>query len=452
MPQTLLVIDPDPALLRELESALAGEGDGDLRFVRADDAAEALPRLDEGWVDVVLCDPRLPGLDGYDIVPQIRRRLPRATVVLTDVGDPEELARGALARGVREVLPRPIAPAAALLVLQRAREAQHRFRSLGLLHRELRRALGDRPVVAASTSMIAVLEAVERVAGRVDDVLVRGEPGTGKESIARAIHAQSIRHEGPFVALACEGAGAEHLESELFGRARSGDADSAPARRGLLVEARGGTLFLDEIGALPQTLQVRLVHALDAGASRAGDAPTGGAPDLRVVASTQRDLDREAKAGRFESTLLARFEEGRIEVPPLRERRADIPLLADHILARLAAQHGRGVRAIADDALACLSRHAWPGNVRELENTLERALLVGDGARIEVGDLPDVIQRADGGELDVWELRAARRAAETAAIRRALRATGGNRTHAARRLRISQRALLYKLKEYGIRD
>ena len=260
--------------------------------------------------------------------------------------------------------------------------------------------------------------------------------------------------------LVCEGAGAEHLESELFGRARSGDADSAPARRGLLVEARGGTLFLDEIGALPQTLQVRLVHALDAGASRAGDAPTGGAPDLRVVASTQRDLDREAKAGRFESTLLARFEEGRIEVPPLRERRADIPLLADHILARLAAQHGRGVRAIADDALACLSRHAWPGNVRELENTIERAVLLSEGELLEIDalglTLPPAWSPGDAGSVPLGEpgpittLKEALEGPERRIIERALGANGGNRKATAAMLGINRTTLFNKMRKYGL--
>jgi len=450
MTDSLLAIDPEPGLARELGAALGASNAA--RLVRAATAYEAIEILDRGWTDVVVFGPDCPGIDGYDLVPQLRRRSARATLVLADSDSLADLARIAAARGVREVLQRPIEPETLALVLQRARESQQRARSHGLLLRELRRALGEHPLVAASASMIRVLELVERIAAASHDVLIEGEPGTGKESIARAIHGLSSRRDAPFVALACEGVTAAHLESELFGRARLGETDSAPARRGLLAEAQGGTLFLDEIAALPSELQARLASALEAG-KVASDAGEGASPiDVRVIASTHRDLERESKSGAFDASLLAKFERARVVVPPLRERREDIPLLTDHILGRVAIRHGRAIREIGEGVLERLARHAWPGNVRELENTLERAILVAAGARIELGDLPEAIQRADNQEQDVWTLRSARRAAETAAIRRALRATGGNRTHAARRLRISQRALLYKLKEYGIRD
>ena len=301
--------------------------------------------------------------------------------------------------------------------------------------------------------MISVLEGVERATLSSSPTLIRGEPGTGKEAIARAIHAQSTRHEAPFVALSCAGVPESYIENEVFGRVRGDYSHSAPPRRGLLAEVRNGTLYLDELGALSPRLQTRLARALTIWAIEIPNQDKPQEIDLSVIASTQRDLTREAKAGRFDDELLALFNPETLTVPPLRERRQDIPLLADSFLTRLRENHGRPVHEISDHALEALTRYPWPGNLRELENTLDRATLLADGERIELRDLPEALQ-SDHSEMsdDVWALRAVRRSAETAAIRRALRATGGNRTHAARLLQISQRALLYKIKDYQLRD
>ena len=387
-------------------------------------------------------------------MPQLRRRLPRLAIAFAADLPADELAELALERGVRETLTRPVAPAALRLLLQRSADQQRERVAHGLVQRALRRELDEHPIVAATPAMIAVLEEVERAAGHARPALIEGEPGVGKESIARAIHAQSARRAAPFVALSCSGVPSSYVESELFGRARSEFADAAPARRGLLAEARGGTLFLDEIGALPPGLQVRLAGSLAEGATEVGHENHRVEIDVRVIASTHRDLEREAKAGHFDSELLGLFDPEPIAVPPLRDRRDDIPLLADHLLRTLATRHGKAARSLADDALELLTQYPWPGNARELENTLERAVLFASGDRITRRELPDELQRSGShdDDDDVWALRPARRAAETAAIRRALAATGGNRTHAAKRLRISQRALLYKLKEYEIRD
>lgn len=416
-------------------------------MLRARSAHEALTHLDCPWVDLVICSPEVEGLDGYDIVPQLRRQLPRIAVAFAAPGDAGELADQASQRGIREILPRPVNASTLNLLLQRTTHHDRERRNHDLLRRELRRSLGERPIVAASRKMISVLEAVERAAGSATPALITGEAGTGKESIARAIHSQSPRNPFPFVALPCTGVDPSYIESELFGRARSPFTDAVPARRGLRAEARGGTLFLDEVGGLPPALQTRLAASIQEGAITTGKEDPRVEADVHILASTERDLEHEAKAGRFSSELMSLFELPVISVPPLRERNEDIPLLADHVLRSMSLRHGKPVRCLSDDALDLVVHYAWPGNLRELENTLERAVLLAAGENLERQDLPDTLQRDDD-----WALRPARRAAETAAIRRALRSSGGNRTHAAKRLRISQRALLYKLKEYGIRD
>ncbi|MEE3330580.1 MAG: sigma-54 dependent transcriptional regulator [Myxococcota bacterium] len=453
MADIVLAIDPSESLASELEAALLQIPNREGRVLRARTAHEALVHLDYGWVDLVLCGPDARGLDGYDLVPQLRRHLPRIAIGFAATTDPASLANQALERDVHEILPRPVDPAALHLLLQRTARHERDQRTHGLLHRELRRTVGERPLVAASRSMIRVLEHVEVAAGKSAPTLIVGEPGTGKESIARAIHEQSARRDFPFVALPCTGVASTYIESELFGRARGESNDAAPARRGLLVDARGGTLFLDELGGLTPALQTRLAMSIQEGAITVGNEGQRIETDVHIIASTQRDLERETKAGRFSNELFRAFELPLIPVPPLRERREDVALLADHMLRSMSIRHGKTAHRLADEALDLISRYTWPGNVRELENTLERAVLLTSNEKVERQDLPEALQRDDlASDDDVWALRPARRAAERTAILRALRATGGNRTHAAKRLRISPRALLYKLKDYGIRD
>jgi two-component system response regulator AtoC len=285
-------------------------------------------------------------------------------------------------------------------------------------------------------------------------VLLTGESGTGKEVLARAIHAQSPRRAEAFVAVNCAAIPENLLESELFGHARGAFTGADRARRGLFVEADGGTLFLDEIGELTPPLQAKLLRVLQEEEVRPLGESKPRRVNVRVLAATARDLEQEVQAGRFREDLFYRLNVLRVRVPPLRERRQDIPLLLDHFLASFATSLGKPVRELTDDALEKLVAYAWPGNVRELENVIERAMILVRGDSIGVRDLPANVtapaQAPETGGAPEFLLRSARRDAETEAIRRALAATGGNRTHAARLLGISHRALLYKLKEYEI--
>jgi two-component system response regulator AtoC len=304
--------------------------------------------------------------------------------------------------------------------------------------------------------MIELLEMMERVAAYKSTVLITGESGTGKEVLARAIHAQSPRRQEAFVAVNCAAIPESLLESELFGHSKGAFTGADRARRGLFVEGDGGTLFLDEIGELPTSLQAKLLRVLQDEEVRPLGESKPRSVDVRVIAATARDLETEVAAGRFREDLFYRLDVVRLAVPPLRERPKDVPLLVDHFVAHFRAALGRPVRSIADDALERLVAYSWPGNVRELENLIERAVILCDGERITLRDLPEsvVSPRRQDPQTPLPELclRRARRALEADLIRRALRVTGGNRTHAARLLEISHRALLYKLKEYGIRD
>jgi two-component system response regulator AtoC len=318
-------------------------------------------------------------------------------------------------------------------------------------------------LVGESPVMAALKATLRKVAPHKATVLVRGESGTGKEVVARAVHALSPRAEASFVAVNCGAIPAGLIESELFGHRKGAFTDAVRDRVGLVEQAAGGTLFLDEIGELPAASQVKLLRVLQDGNVRRLGADADVVIDVRIVAATSRPLEAEVAAGRFREDLLYRLDVLTLQLPPLRARTGDVALLAGHFLASVRERLGAAVsaRALAPEALAALEAYAWPGNVRELENTIERAAVLCEAAAIDVAGLPERVVAARaalapapaaGGvdpDEDLSIKRAARRT-EEALIRRALERTGGNRTRAAELLEISQRALLYKIKEYGI--
>ncbi|UCE86713.1 MAG: sigma-54-dependent Fis family transcriptional regulator [Deltaproteobacteria bacterium] len=450
MADRILIVDDDDALRDSLQLVLSAEG---YEVLVAADGPSALTRIDESPTDVVLCDLRMPGVDGLELIPQLLRRAPGSTVILMSAYGTSELAIEAMQLGAYDYLAKPFEPSEVLLTIRKAKERERMRRANQLLRRDVQRAIGDRPIVAASAEMIELLELIERTAEFKSTVLLTGESGTGKEVLARALHAQSPRRNEAFVAVNCGAIPDNLLESELFGHSKGAFTGADRARRGLFVEAHGGTLFLDEIGELPVSLQVKLLRALQEEEVRPLGASKPQSVDVRVVAATARDLETDVAAGRFREDLFYRLNVVRIDVPPLRRRREDIPLLVDHFLARFRDLLGKPVQGIAEDALERLSRYAWPGNARELENVIERAVILSDGERITLRELPENVATPTPGDpvaAGDLSLRRARRALEAQLIVRALRATGGNRTHAAKRLEISHRALLYKIKEYGI--
>jgi two-component system response regulator AtoC len=446
----ILIVDDDDALRESLQLVLAADG---YDVGVAHDGPAALLQVEASPIDVVLCDLRMPGVDGLELIPQLLHRAPGSTVILMSAYGTAELAIEAMQLGAYDYLAKPFEPSEVLLTIRKAKERERMRRANQLLRRDVQRAVGERPIVAASAKMIEVLELIERTAEFKSTVLLTGESGTGKEVLARALHAQSPRRHEAFVAVNCGAIPENLLESELFGHSKGAFTGADRARRGLFVEATGGTLFLDEIGELPAPLQVKLLRALQEEEIRPLGASKPQQVDVRVVAATSRDLEADVESGRFREDLFYRLNVVRIEVPPLRERREDIPLLVDHFLIRFRDLLGKPVRGIAEDALERLTLYPWPGNARELENVIERAVILADAERVGLRELPDGIRTPKPGDPAAegdLSLRRARRALEVQLIERALRATNGNRTHAARRLEISHRALLYKIKEYGI--
>jgi two-component system, NtrC family, response regulator AtoC len=306
--------------------------------------------------------------------------------------------------------------------------------------------------------MLDLFRTVRKIAEFKTTVLIDGESGTGKELIARAIHRLSPRQAGPFVAVNCGAIPDTLLESELFGHRKGAFTDANRDRKGLFEEASGGSLFLDEIGELPLALQVKLLRVLQEGeVRRLGDSQDIKV-DVRVVAATARDLSAEVGRGAFREDLYYRLNVFALHLPPLRDRREDIPLLIDHFLVRMNARMGLSVAGTSAEALGLLVAYDWPGNVRELENCVERAIVLCEGTHIDAAALPERLRRppvavapaAAGSEDDDLSIKRASRRSEETLIRRALLKTRGNRTRAAELLEISHRALLYKIKEYGI--
>jgi two-component system response regulator AtoC len=428
----VLIVCADRALSDALQVAFADQG---CRPVRAADAESAA--LTARDAELVLWARSGPG--------GTRPRVPGALLALVAPRAPGA-ARAALEAGADALLPTPIDAGEVGLLLRLVAERGQQRRARRLQGRELRRALGDHPIVAASPAMIEVLETLERVAAMRGGVLLRGERGTGKEGLARALHAFSPRRHEPFAALQCAGADTRELESELFGRPAAGAHESA--RPGLLLDVHGGTLFLDDAHALPAPLQQRLAETLRSEELLRPGASKPERLDLRVLAATPLDLASEVAAGRFRRDLYECFAALELRVPPLRARALDLPLLIDHFVTHACRLLERPRLEVGEDALARLVSHAWPGNLRELERVVARAVAGADGDRLGAEELPDEIGAPAGPR--GLALRPARKHFEVELIRRALRASGGNRTHAARLLHISHRALLYKLKEHGI--
>jgi two-component system response regulator AtoC len=448
----ILLIDADKAHQDAQRAELSKIG---CNVEAASDARQALQMIELTPPGIVICNIQVPGSNDRDLLRQLTRRLPESVILVTSEPADRERAIEAAHRGAHDYLEKPIRFDELLLKLHIAHERSRLDRDNRLLRWEVARSIADRPIVAASASMIELLEALERVAADNSSVLLVGEAGTGKEVLARAIHAQSPRRSQSFVAVNCALKPAKRVETELFGSAHGAMTSTERSHRGLFVDADQGTLFLDEIGELPASLQARLLEVIQSNEVQSAAESDIRSVDVRVLAATARNLEEDVVQGRFRADLHDQLSVVRLDVPALRDRPKDIPLLVDHFVEHYRHTLVKTVRGIADDALERLVAHHWRGNVRELENVIERAMIVARGDRVATRDLPQDITTPSTSGAEAKEnlsLKKARRAIEIDLIRQALRASGGNRTHAAKRLDISHRALLYKLKDYGIRD
>ena len=341
--------------------------------------AEAVAAVRARPFEVVLCDLRMKDVDGFDVLAAARAADPALPVLIMTAFGAVESAVEAMKRGAYHYFTKPFRLDEVLLHVQRALD-QRRLREE---NRTLRRVAAERSRLAAMVgrgpAMRALYELIERVADSGAPVLVRGESGTGKELVARALHFEGPRREGPFVPVNCTALPPALLESELFGHVRGSFTGATAPRRGLFVEADGGTLFLDEIGDMSPDLQAKLLRVLEGGEVRAVGADAARRVDVRLVAATHQDLERRIREGRFREDLFYRLNVIPLRVPPLRERREDIPLLVEHFVAQARQRNPRSrVTQLAPEAVAALARMSWPGNVRELENLVERLVVLGD--------------------------------------------------------------------------
>jgi two-component system, NtrC family, response regulator HydG len=454
---TLLVADDDPAVRESLERALTREG---YSVVVAPDGQVALERLQAGGIDLVLSDLRMPGLNGLELLPRAKAVAPDIDfIMLTAFGTVEEAVK-AMKEGATDFLTKPFQRAQLMKVVRQALERRSLIAQNRALQQRLDDLLRQGNMIGVSPAFRRMMTLVQQVADSSATVLIQGESGTGKELVARAIHERSPRRNGPFVAVNCAALPETLLESELFGYERGAFTGAAGRKEGRFELADGGTLFLDEVADLSPVTQPKILRVLQEGEfERVGGTKTIRV-DVRIVTATNQDLATLVRARRFREDLFYRLNVITIVAPPLRDRKEDIPVLAQHFLRVYAAKNNRPLEGFGEEALACLEAYSWPGNVRELENVVERAVVLARGAKVEQSDLPDsvaerpvMLLREPTGEgapigEGFFKVRVGTPLAEVQQrlLEETLRFTKGNKTLAARILRIDPKTVFRKLK------
>jgi two-component system, NtrC family, response regulator AtoC len=448
----VLVVDDEENLRLVVRTFLKREG---YEVEVAATGEEALALVETFGPDVILTDVRMPRMGGLDLLITLKAKGIDATVIVMSAYGNVDLALEAMKAGAYDYIQKPFKSEEVILTLRKAEERESLRRENRALRQEIRKENLFEDLLAKSPPMQAIFRMVTKIADFKTTALITGESGVGKELVARAIHRRSNRRGGPFVAVNCGAIPENLLESELFGYKKGAFTDAGADRMGLFEQANHGTLLLDEIGELPLSLQVKLLRVLQEETIRRLGDTKDIKIDVRILAATHRDLHAETQAGRFREDLFYRVNVLPLLIPPLRDRKEDIPILVDHFVARNNARFGTNIRGVDTEARRILLDYAWPGNVRELENTLERAMVLAEKDTLGADDLPERIREAKdpiqlhltSGELSIKKTA---RIIEEILIRRALVKTKGNRTRAAEVLEISHRALLYKIKDYHI--
>ena len=448
----VLIVDDEENIRLFLRTLLEKKG---YAVTTAETAERALALAEAEPPDYVLADVKMPGMNGIELCRELRVRVPQATVIMMSAYGSVELALEAVGAGAYDYVAKPFKQDEVLFALAKAEEHDRLLRENRALRAAASGDTGHPELLGKSPAIMQVFRLIGKVAEYRTTVLIQGESGTGKELVARALHRQSSRRDKAFVAINCGAIPDTLMESELFGHKRGAFTDAHADKLGIFQEASGGTLFLDEIGELTLALQVKLLRVLQESVVRPLGGNKDSTVDVRVIAASVRDLSKEVAQGRFREDLFYRLNVLQIVVPPLRERVEDVSLLIDHFIARNNDKLGTKIRGIDARARKALLAYHWPGNVRELENLIERAVVLAEGDVLMPEDIPERLHKAEdavgnmiaSGELSI---KKASRAIEESLIRQALTKTRGNRTAAARLLEISHRALLYKIKDYGL--
>jgi len=451
----ILVIDDDRDMCEMLEESLQRVGYQVAWRTRGDEGLDLLRDQD---FDVIITDLNLDGQSGIDLCKRFTENRPDTPViVITAFGD-MSAAINAIRAGAHDFINKPID----MTVLERAIERATQHRHLREEVKRLSRASGDAPspengalgsLIGSSRAMLGVYDLVRRVAPSDTTVLLSGESGTGKELVARALHEQSTRHEGRFVAINCAAVPAELLESELFGHVKGAFTDAKNSRQGLFEQASNGTLLLDEVGEMPLEMQPKLLRVLQERQVRPVGGNTSVPVTARIIAATNRDLESEVDQKHFREDLFYRLNVVQIEIPPLRARGNDILLLAEHFVRKFSERSGKPVHGLSTEAQTKLVAYDWPGNVRQLENTIERAVALTRGEQIMLEDLPERVTRFDGttgvlNDVDLEHVRTLEQV-ERRHIEQAVKHAHGNKTRAAKALGIDRRTLYRKLERYA---
>ncbi len=452
----VLVVD-DEANLRKVLAAMLRKSGYDVSV--AADGEQGLAEFEKNGADIVVTDLVMPKVGGMEILRTVNAARPDVPVIIITAHGTVDSAVEAIKLGAFDYITKPFDQAEIQAVIAKAAKthesAQKWIKPDG--------GKGRHAIIGASPQMAEIFKIIEKVADTPSTVLITGESGTGKELIATALHEGSSRRDKPLIKINCAAIPKDLMESELFGYERGAFTGAVTSKPGRFELADGGTLFLDEIAEIPVEMQVKLLRALqESEFERVGGIKTVRV-DVRLIAATNRDLKAEIEAGRFRKDLYYRLNVVPIVLPPLRERKSDIPMLAQHFIDKYNRKLNKKIEGISDDALALLQAYPWPGNIRELENLMERVLLFADGPQITTRDLPEPVKSgsvpaddkkdvppAEGSLKDIVRQKSAE--LEKDLIQKALAETGGNVTRAAKLLQISRKSLQTKMKEFGLRD
>jgi len=449
--ERILVVDDDEDIRDLLSDRLESMG---YRVLVAEDGKEGLTAIRRQSPDLVFMDIQMPRMNGFDVLEKLKEEQLDTTVIVITAHGNVETAVKSMRLGAYDFIEKPFDTGRIEVVVEKALRQVHLQRE----HEVLQDVLSERDptVIGESASMAAVFSTAERAAGSDATVLLLGESGTGKEVLARAIHEWSDRKSGPFVAVNCAALPDQLLESSLFGHEKGSFTGATALKKGKFEVARGGTILLDEIGDLKQELQAKLLRVLQDGEFERVGGTDPLQADVRILAATNRNLEEAMKEGTFREDLYYRLNVVSITLPPLRQRKDDVPLLAQHFVEQYGKDTKRTFNGISPEALASLTRYSWPGNIRELANTIERAVVLGPGPLIELDDLPDRVRSGEvSGAMPAPSDLPYHQAVEEskrAIIVNALNRTGGNQSKAAEFLGLQRTYLARLITNLGLRE
>lgn len=452
MAKRILIVDDEPSIRMVLRAHLTRSG---YQVTAAENGAEAIALLRNEEFHLVVSDLKMPIVGGMELLSHCREVYPGLPVVLITAHGTVDSAVAAIKSGAHDYVTKPFDSDELLPIIRKGLRIEEKQRTV--LHED---AVGRYKIIGQTPKMNSVYSMIEKVCRSPTTVLITGESGTGKALVAQALHDSSDRSDAPFIQVNCGAIPESLFESELFGHEKGAFTGAVASRAGRFELADGGTLFLDEVGELPKDMQVKLLRVIQDGHfERVGGMRTQSV-DVRLIAATNRVLEDEVRNGNFREDLFYRLNVIPIKLPPLRERADDIPLLADHFLAKFNKRLGTAVEGISPDAIAALLSHQWPGNIRELENLIERSVLLLDGTTLTLADLPGLspdniepMTEIDASEMGLKEyVRVYTAKLERARIQRVLEEEHSNVTRASKKLGISRKSLQMKMKDYGLRD